>query len=383
MMNYRLVLLLLLLIGCQTEKEAEYAEKSATRTVFVGTYTRPEGHVDGKGEGIYVFEQDSLSGNLKKMGTEARIINPSFLAPSHNGKFLYAVEEIGPGADTSGRLVAYARNGNRLQKINQQSSQAFAPCHLTTDRQGRYLFAANYVGGIIVMLPIRTDGGLAEIRTLVELSGEGPHPRQEASHPHSVNLSPDERFLYVPDLGTDRISGFRIDYENGQLIPLQTNAAMRPGAGPRHLTFHPDLPYAYVINELNGTITALQWTAGTGALDTLQTISTLPSGFNGENVSSDIHITPDGAFLFGANRGHNSLAGYRINPENGTLTSIGHTSTRGDFPRNFAISPDGHFIYAAHQNSNDIQIFRIESNGVLTHRHEVKTPTPVCIQFLR
>lgn len=382
-MLYRLLLLLLLLAACNTQTDQETEEKTRTMTTFIGTYTRTEGHVDGKGAGIYVFQQDSVSGELTQVLVEEAIINPSFLVPSADGRFLYAVEELGPGADSSGWVVAYAWDGKDLQRINSQSSHAFAPCHVMTDSQGRYLFVANYVGGVVAMFPIRADGGLGEVSTMVELSGKGPHPRQDASHPHSVNLSPDEQYLYVPDLGTDKVNGFRVDYQNGLLIPLDANAEMRPGSGPRHLAFHPSLPYAYVICELSSTITTMHWQAESGALDTLQTISTVPADFEGENLCSDVHITPDGQFLFGANRGHNSLTGYQINPENGLLTVIGHTATGGKVPRNFAISPDGRFVYAANQNSDNILVFSIDKAGKLTKQHEVKTPTPVCVQFVR
>ncbi len=353
-------------------------------TTFIGTYTRKEGHVDGKGAGIYVFKQDSQSGYLDALLVEKGIVNPSFLVPSQDGKFLYAVEEIGADVDSVGHIVAYAWDGKSLRKINSQSSHAFAPCHISTDRQGRYVFVANYVGGVVAMLPIRKDGGLDSASAIISLQGKGPHPRQEASHPHSANLSPDERYLYVPDLGTDRIEIYQIDYKKGKLVPANPAfVRVRPGAGPRHFAFHPSLPFAYVINELDYTITAFRWQAASGALDTLQTVSTLPQAFDGDNLCSDIHITPDGKFLYGANRGHNSLAAYAIDGETGLLTAIGHTPTQGEIPRNFAISPDGQFVYVGNQNSDNILIFSIEKDGQLSYRKEVKTPTPVCIQFVK
>lgn len=384
MNHFRLLPLLLLLSACNSKSEKAPVDKAVTVTTFIGTYTRKEGHVDGKGAGIYVFQQDSASGYLDAMLVEEGIVNPSFLVPSENGQFLYAVEEIGPDVDSVGHVVAYAWDGASLKRINQQSSHAFAPCHLSTDSQGRYVFVANYVGGVVAMLPVDENGGLKPASDIIQLSGKGPNPRQEASHPHSVNLSPDERFLYVPDLGTDRINIFQIDYQNGKLLPANPAfVMMQPGAGPRHLAFHPDRPYAYVINELNSTITLIHWQKETGGLDTLQSVPTLPAGFTETNLCSDIHITPNGQFLYGANRGHNSLAGYRINPENGTLTLIGHTPTQGDFPRNFAIAPDGRFLYAANQNTDNILIFSIGEDGTLTYRNEVKTPTPVCLQFAK
>jgi len=360
--------------------------ETTTRTAFIGTYTRKEGHVDGKGAGIYVFNQDRTSGNLKQVLVQEGIENPSFLITSQDEKYLYAVAEVGPEEEknSAGYVVAYAWDGRQLQKINQQLSHAFSPCHLTTDSLGRYVFVTNYVGGTIAMLPIDANGGLKPASEVIRFEGKSVHPRQDASHPHSVNRSPDERFLYVPDLGLDKIHIFQIDYHNGRLIPANPAfAAMQPGAGPRHFTFHPTEPLAYVINELNGTITAMRWDKATGRLDTLQTVPTLPADFKGENTTSDIHITPDGQFLYGANRGHDSVVGYKIDKSSGQLTLIGHTSTRGEVPRNFAISPDGQFLYAANQNTDNILIFNIQNNGTLQYRDEVKTPTPVCVQFLK
>lgn len=375
---------LLFLIACNSSVKQVVSDNATIMTTFIGTYTRKEGHVDGKGAGIYVFQQDSQSGYLRELFVEKDIVNPSFLVPSRNGKFLYAVEEIGSAVDSVGHIVAYAWDGKRLKKINSQSSHAFAPCHISTDSQGRYVFVANYAGGVVAMLPIRQDGGLDPASSIISLQGKGPHPRQEASHPHSANLSPDERYLYVPDLGTDRIEIYQIDYKKGKLISANPAfVGVRPGAGPRHFTFHPSLPFAYVINELDYTVTAFRWQAASGALDTLQTIATLPKTFDGDNLCSDIHITPDGKFLYGANRGHNSLAAYAIDAQTGLLTAIGHTSTRGEIPRNFAISPDGRFVYVGNQNSDNILIFSIEKDGNLSYHQEVKTPTPVCIQFVK
>lgn len=374
----------LLLAACNNGGNKAPIQKATTVTTFIGTYTRKEGHVDGKGLGIYVFNQDSISGNLDAVLTEEGLVNPSFLVPSRDGKYLYVVEEIGPDVDSVGHVIAYAWDGKKLQKINQQSSHAFAPCHLTTDSEGRYLFVANYVGGTIAMLPIDENGGLKPASEVIKYTGKSTHPRQEASHPHSVNRSPDERFLYVPDLGTDRINIYQIDYQNGKLIPANPAfVVMQSGAGPRHFTFHPTSPFAYVINELNNTITAMRWEKETGALEIFQTVPTLPADFKGENTTSEINITPDGQFLYGANRGHNSLAAYKIDTTTGQLTLIGHTSTQGEIPRNFAISPDGRFLYAANQNTDNILIFSTSTDGKLQYRNEVKMPTPVCIEFVK
>lgn len=375
---------MIMLVACNNKTDKAPVQTATTVTTFIGTYTRKEGHVDGKGAGIYVFNQDSTSGSLDQVYVEEGIVNPSFVLPSHDGKFLYAVEEIGPDVDSVGHVVAYAWDGKALKKLNSQSSHSFAPCHLNTDSQGRYVFVANYVGGTIAMLPIDENGGLQPASAVIKLSGKGPHARQDSSHPHSMNLSPDEKYLYVPDLGTDYINIYQIDYQNGKLTPANPAfIQMESGAGPRHFTFHPTLPFAYVINELNGTITAMRWQAESGALDIIQSTPTLPADFQGENTTSDIHITPNGQFLYGANRGHNSIAGYKIDVNNGQLTPIGYSSTQGEIPRNFAISPDGNYLYAANQNSDNIILFSIDNDGKLKYRNEIKVPTPVCVQFAK
>lgn len=381
-----LVALLGLVVACDPgSKTSTQSSKKMAKTyaAFIGTYTKKEGHVDGKGEGIYLYQLDSASGYLDKLGVQGDIINPSFLTLSADGKYLYAVEEIGSDVDEAGRVVAFSRDVDHLHKINQQSTFTFAPCHVSTDSKGRLVFVANYVGKIAVY-PVSANGGLEAATYQEAFQGKGPHSRQDASHPHSVNLSPDEQYLYVPDLGTDNIYIYKINYDTPQK-PLTKIGATKvyPTAGPRHFTFHPTLPKAYVVNELNCTVTLMNWDKSTGKLDTVQSISTLPADFKADNTCSDIHITPNGQFLYAANRGHNSIVGYKIDPTTGALSLISHASTQGEVPRNFAISPDGRFLYAANQNSGNIVMYSIEADGKLKFRKEEKVPTPVCIQFER
>lgn len=388
MQHLKLSVLFLALFGlmaCDSGSKNTQSDTKMAKTyaAFIGTYTKKEGHVDGKGEGIYLYRLDSTSGYLDKAGVQEDIINPSFLTLSADGKYLYAVEEIGSDVDEAGRVVAYSRKGDKLEKINQQSTFAFAPCHVSTDNKGRLVFVANYVGKIAVY-PVAENGGLKEATYQEAFQGKGPHSRQDASHPHSVNLSPDEQYLYVPDLGTDNIYIYKINYDTPDKPLTKIGATkVHPAAGPRHFTFHPTLPKAYVVNELSCTVTALNWDKNTGKLDTLQSISTLPDGLKDGYTCSDIHVTPNGQFLYAANRGHNSIVGYKVDPTKGALSLISHTSTQGEIPRNFAISPDGRFLYAANQNSDNIIIYSIETDGSLKFRKEEKVPTPVCIQFER
>lgn len=375
-----LIGLLGLVAGCKNAPAEQQGEKD-TASVWIGTYTRKEGHVDGRGLGIYRFERDTAAHILVTPVNEAKLVNPSFLTLSADRKFLYAVEETGPGVDSTGHVVAYAIENGHLRQLNRQSVRGFAPCYVSTDKKGRAVFVANYGGGI-AMFPVGPDGSLALASDVQRPAGKGIHPRQDASHPHCAVLSPDEQYLYVADLGVNVIHIYKVDFVAGKLMPAAPAAvALAPAAGPRHLTFHPKLPRAYVINELNSTITTFAWNAASGRLDTLQTVSTLPSDSNTDNYCADIHLTPDGRFLYGTNRGHNSVVGFNVDAKTGLLSLIGHVSSRGDFPRNFAIDPEGKHLFVANQNSDNIVIYSIQDNGNLLYKEHFHALTPVCIQF--
>ncbi len=363
----------------------ESAIKANTNFLFIGTYTKKEGHVDGKAEGIYLYDLDTKTGALTNQRTIKDVINPSFLTLSANGNFLYAVNEIGSDVDSAGYITAFVIDKSRrnLRLLNKQSSHSFAPCYISVDKKNRFAFATNYVGGKIVVLPIDGDGSLKPASDIIELQGKSTHPRQESSHPHSIVLSPDDRFAYVSDLGTDKIMIYTIDYENGKLLPNAMPYIIVPnGSGPRHFTFHPSGKFAYVINELSNSISSFEFNAKTGALKTIENITTLPLDFDGVSQTADIHITPDGRFLYGSNRGHDSIAAFKIDYDTGKLALIEHESTQGSFPRNFMISNDGKFLYVANQNSDNIVIYKIETDGNLTASDQIKVPTPVCLKMM-
>lgn len=366
-----------------TEQVIEQEVSSSKRMqAFVGTYTRKEGHVDGKAKGIYQISADTSNGQLYRLNTVPDIINPSYVIYSPDGKYLYAASEIGGGSDSTGYVYAYRLQGEEVELINRQISHGLAPCHLAVHPSGKFLFVANYMGGV-AMYPIQEDGKLSPASDVKYLQGSGPHPRQNVSHPHSVTIDREGRFAYIADLGTDKIMIFLIDLENGTLQPAATPyAEVAPGAGPRHLTFHPNGQLVYAINELNSTITTFNYDRADGHLEALETVSTLPMAFNGDNTCADIHIEPGGRFLYGSNRGHNSIAIFSIDTKSGLLKSAGHQSTGGEIPRNFAIAPNGQFLYVANQNSDNIVYFKInEENGSLDQFGELSIPTPVCIQF--
>lgn len=390
--SHQVLLFIILLAGSCTSKPVtedsgqtvnRIAPSSNRMQAFVGTYTRNEGHVDGKAKGIYQIAADTSDGELFRISTITDIINPSFLTCSPNGQYLYAVSEIGGGPDTTGYVYAYRIDGQEVRALNRQISHGNAPCHLTVHPSGKYLFAANYMGGI-AMYPIQADGSLGAASDVLYLEGAGPHSRQEASHPHSITIDREGRFAYVADLGTDRIMIFSIDLVNGKLEAAETPfAQVAPGAGPRHLTFHPNGQLLYAINELNSSITAFSYDRADGHLEALQTVSTLPMDYTGGNSCADIHIDPSGRFLYGSNRGHNSIAMFTIDSANGFLELIDHQSTAGEIPRNFAIDPQGQFLYIANQNSDNIVSFSIDQeSGRLDLIDELRIPTPVCIQFV-
>jgi 6-phosphogluconolactonase len=358
------------------------AERPGELPFYVGTYT------SGKSKGIYLYSLNLTSGELKYVATTEGVKDPSFLAVAPGHRYLYTVNEVEEfGGKKSGALSSFAidqRTGN-LRLLNQQPSLGGAPCYLFVDRGGRFVLVANYVGGNVAVLPIRGDGSLGQATDLKQDLGSSVNAeRQEAPHAHCVVLDAANRFAYACDLGTDKIMSFRFDSRRGKLIPNKTPwVQVKPGAGPRHLTFHPGGRYAYVINELHATVTAFAHDRGQGNLKELQTIRTLPADFTGEDTSADIHVSPDGRFLYCSNRGHDSIAAFRISPHNGKLTFIAHQSSGGKTPRNFAIDPTGAFLLVANQKSDNIVTFRRDAKtGRLSATgHVAEVPSPVCLKF--
>ncbi len=390
------LLLSAMLWSCQgpaTESEANTETSTPTQEttsnadtlnpIYIGTYTKKEGHVDGKADGIYTYHLDPETGLMKQLAVTTGIINPSFVTVDATGRYLYAVSETGNDVDTTGYVYAYAISPTTktLTFLNRQPTHSFAPCHVSVTPNGKLVMVANYVGGVVTVLPTQSNGALSPASQVIKLPGKGPHPRQEGSHPHSVSISKDGTFAYVPDLGTDKVMIYGIAYQTGQLLPAQQPfVKIDGGSGPRHLVFHPYEMIMYVVNELSNTITSLTIDRVTGALTPFQTISTLPANYNGESYTADIHITPDAHLLYASNRGHNSLAIFEINPENGLLVPWGHEPVRGEFPRNFMIDSKGRYLHVANQNTSNIVSFKINpNNGQLTQVQDIPVPTPVCI----
>lgn len=353
--------------------------------MFVGTYTRT-----GASKGIYVFRMDDESGAMTQVHVEEGISNPSFLAIHPDQRHLYAVNEVSESSGVpGGALTAYEIDpaSGKLRRINQQSTGGSGPCHVAIDATGKYAVVANYGGGSVCMLPLEADGSLRPSSHFIQhYGGTKINPRrQDKAHAHSANLSPDNRFAIINDLGLDQLRVYEMDLEKGKLIFKEESSVMTaPGAGPRHFDFHPNGRYGYAINELGCTVTAYNYDAGSGKLTEINSVSTLPEGYEGDNTTADVHVSPDGRFVYGSNRGHNTLAIFSIDESDGSVEFVGDQSTGGKTPRNFAIHPEGKFVYAANQDSDSIIQFEVShGTGELTPvGREIRCPMPVCLKFM-
>jgi 6-phosphogluconolactonase len=345
--------------------------------VYVGTYTRETS------KGIYAFRFDAATGKLAPLGLVAEVANPSFLAIHPNQRFLYAVSETGGGS-----VAAYAvdRQSGKLTALNMVSAKGGGPCHINVDKTGSTVAVANYGTGSVAAFPVGADGRLGEASGFHQHEGSSVNPqRQKGPHAHSTDFSPDNRFLMSSDLGLDKVLVYRFDPKTSSITANDPAfVSVKPGSGPRHFAFHPSARFAYVINEIASTATAFTYDAVKGALTELQTLSTLPEGVTGDNSTAELEMHPSGKFLYGSNRGHNSIAVFAVDPKKGTLTLIQNASTQGGPPRNFAIDPTGKYLFAANQNTDTIVLFRIdEQNGKLTPAGEtVQLDAPVCVRFV-
>ena len=359
------------------------AADAQTVRVYFGTYTR------GLSEGIYVSELDLTTGRLGPIELAATTANPSFVAIHPDRPLLYAVGEFGsfPGKKTSAvSAFVIDPTSGKLTLLNQQPSEGNGPCHVSVDRTGRNVLVANYGSGSIACLPIGEDGRLGAATSSFQHEGSSVDPRrQQGPHAHSINLDAANRFAFVADLGLDKILVYRFDASQGKLTPNDPpSTQLKPGAGPRHFAFHPTGRYAYVINEMQSTVTAMRYDAERGTLSPMQTITTLPEGFDGQNSTAEVQVHPSGKFLYGSNRGHNSIACFAIDQTTGRLTPLGNQSTQGKTPRNFGIDPSGKYLLAANQDTDNVVVFRIDtSTGRLSPTGQsVTVGMPVCVKMI-
>lgn len=354
--------------------------------VYIGTYT--SGNTGS--EGIYIYKLNMETGALTPYRTVANVVEPSFLVIDKRRKFLYAVNEtLEYEGKKSGAVSSFAidQKTGDLQFLNKQPSLGGAPCHISISDDGKYAMTANYLGGNVAVLPIQPDGRLGPAIDLKQHSGTGPNKdRQEAAHAHSITLDRKDRFAVACDLGADRIFIYKFDKRSGKLSlnPTQAFFQAAPGAGPRHFAFHPNGKFAFVINELSSSVTSLSYDEDQGTLKEIQTISTLPAGWTGANTCADIHISPDGAFLYGSNRGHDSITSFKIDGGSGKLETVENVSTQGKTPRNFAIDPTGKFLLAANQKSDSIVTFLIDkrSGRLQPTGNKATAPAPVCLKLI-
>ena len=354
--------------------------------VYVGTYTQP----DTGSKGIYAYRFHPADGKLTPIGLVGETVNPSFLAVHPNGQYLYSVSEVDTyNGQKTGTVSAFRIDPQtaKLTLLNTLSSRGGGPCHLLVDKTGRNLLVANYSTGSVASLPIKEDGSLSEATAFIQHEGEvADKERQGHPHAHSVNLSRSNRFMLATDLGLDEVLVYRFDAAKGSLTPSDPPfVKVEPGSGPRHFAVHPSEKYAYVINEIKSTVTAFRYDAAKGTLRSQQTISTLPKDFAGMNLSTaEIAVDPRGRFLYGSNRGHDSIAVFAIDPHRGTLTLVEITPTRGKTPRNFAIDPTGAYLFAANEDSGNIVLFRIDQvTGRLTPAgQKIEVGAPVCVTFV-
>ena len=356
--------------------------QSNTR-LLVGTYT------SGKSEGIYVFDFDPKTGDHKMLST-VKASNPSYLAVAPNQKMVYAVTEDAEvtKSGTGGGVSAFSFNKTtgKLTPVNEQFSGGKHPCYVAVVKSGKWIFAGNYSSGNVGLFKVKSDGSLDTVKQVVQHSGSGPNKdRQEAPHVHSTVLSPDNKYLMVPDLGIDKVMIYRFDQSKGLLTPsTQQFAASAPGSGPRHFDFHPNAKYAYLMEEMTGTVVVYKYQ--NGSLQKIQRLNALPKDFAGEIGSADIHVSPNGKFLYCSNRGSsNSISVFKINPGTGMITLVGHQSTLGKTPRNFNFDPSGNFLLVANQNSDDIIVFNIDKKtGMLQDSgKKISVSNPVCIKWIQ
>jgi 6-phosphogluconolactonase len=353
--------------------------------MYVGTYT--EGGSTSKG--IYVYRYNPADARLTSIGLAAQTTNPSFLAIHPNHRFLYAVNEIGNYKNLkSGGVSAFAIDNatGKLTLLNEVASGGADPCYITVDKTGKFVLVANYTGGSVSVFPVLQDGSLGEASAFVQHTGHGPDPkRQEAPHAHSIDLSPDNRFAIVDDLGLDETLVYKFDSAKGSLtLHDPPFAKADAGAGPRHFAFNPNGKFGYVINEMGSTIAVFDYDATGGVLHPAQTISTIPKGFSSLNEDAEIEVHPSGKFLYASNRGHDSIAVFAIDPNKGTLTLIEYVPTKGQSPRHFEIDPTGSLLFAENEKSDNIVIFRINAQtGRLTPTGKVlDVSQPVCVKFV-
>lgn len=363
---------------------SQATRKTANVRLYVGTYT-----TNSKSEGIYVCDFSIETGKIKSLYAVNGVVDPSFLTIGLTNSHLFAVNELleyeGKPSGSVSSFVMDPKTGD-LKFLGKQASLGGAPCHITASINGKYLLVANYLGGNVSVFPVGPDGTIGPVTDLIQHVGSGPNKdRQQSAHAHSITLDKKNNFAFVADLGIDRVMIYEFDRDKGKLKPNTTQPFFqtKPGAGPRHFAFHPKNKLAFVINELDSSVTSLAYDGKEGTLREIQTASTLSPDFKGISTCADVHVSTDGRFLYCSNRGEDSIAVFKIDAANGKIERIENTPTGGKRPRNFAIDPTGTFLLAANQDTGNIVVFRIDkSSGKLQNTgNTLEIPAPVCLKF--
>jgi 6-phosphogluconolactonase len=352
--------------------------------MYVGTYTTKQ-----ESKGIYAYRFDAATGKLADGALVAQSTDPSFVAISPNGKYLYAVNEVGDfNGQKSGAVSAFATDPKttKLKLLNQVSTHGAGPCYVSLDSTGKWVLVANYDAGSVATFEVQGDGSLSLVKGFVQHSGSSvDKERQAGPHAHWIATSPDNRFALAADLGLDDVLVYKLDFEKGSLTPnTPPYAQLKPGSGPRHVAFHPNGKFAYVLTEMATTVTAFSWDAKKGALTTIQTVPTLPKDYSGPTEAAEIVVHPSGKFLYASNRaGVDTITVFSIDAK-GMLKETQRVSTKGRTPRNFAIDPTGQYLLAANEESGNIVVLKIDAGtGALTATgEEVKVSSPVSLAFI-
>lgn len=371
---------MLFLSACKNESVLKTEGESNTYDFYIGTYTQKEGHVDGKGEGVYRISINMDNDSMKLVHTIRDFVNPSFLALSQNGKHIYVVNELGPNPDNYNARLSHISidSTGRFRKAQESGTFGQAACHVALNPKGNMVVVSNYMGGELAFGQIGENGNLkGEIKHLTFTGKSVNAARQEASHLHMAAFTKDGSRVIAVDLGTDSLRVFSVDEAKGELTQINATAT-KPGDGPRHFALSSDEKILYVINELSNSVSSYTFDQTSGALSFIASASTLPINYSEANSTAEILVSADGKHLYASNRGHNSIAHFTLDGK-GALTLLDHTSTEGKSPRNFTITHDGKYMVVANQDTDNVVVFEIQADGKLKKKAVHTVKTPVCV----
>ncbi|WP_179232670.1 lactonase family protein [Paenibacillus rigui] len=343
-------------------------------------------YADKQSPSLYAYEFDEATGRLTFIESLSGLKDPTFIAIDEARQLLYTYSQAVAG-EASGTGLTYKIDpvSGKLSGIGEQPTSEPAATHINLDHAKRQALMVSYGGGTVSLFPLQEDGTIGPVADKVHHQGKSVvQGRQDSAHPHSIYTDPSDQFVIVPDLGLDKLIVYRLDRDNGKLQP-HDEVAVAPGSGPRHFAFHPALPYAYVIQELSSTVTAFTYDRQNGKLTEIQSITTLPADFEGTSSTAEVQISPCGSYLYGSNRGHDSIVVFSIDKDSGKLSLVQHQSTLGQHPRHFSLTPSGSYLLAANKDSNSVHVFRVdkESGKLHTTGEHISIAQPTCVRFFK